>query len=450
MHQVALPPEFQYLEAPARHCSKIDVSKWWWEIDLSALTAEEVSEIAAAWQRIFSSDHQYPLRAWLRESRGGKPLEYRARIISFFIVGAVFARQEVEPFKSLGPVMDISSRKPWRGPPTTCQATRTLPAECSIESRFPGHPFILSHEAASRMERRALSPLEYFRLKALHGSTHYHLHDDFYGDEGKAHQPDGPVDTSRPQRHPTLEQARHSLDDLLDYCFCCDLACDFQRAVVFLRKFDLRKIDAALTARVGNPPHRFRKWKSWEVRIALDMVDVPALQLRWAAAEIDVEGDEVASLAQDSVPILGSAATIDAVLGAVERLRWPNNPPADQPPSYFMLPSSLARNLKDRMGTPMLLELVLELMNRLPPKHWAGHGIEAAGEVLHALTNFSDARVLDWLEEHCREPITYEWGTAAAVNELDWPRVVRWLNAGRPLSLLAVDALANCRPFVAD
>src|SRR6185436_11112794 len=60
---------------------------------------------------------------------------------------------------------------------------------------------------------------------------------------------------------------------------------------------------------------------------------------------------------------------------------------------------------------------------------------------LSALGEFRSERALAWIEANVREDVTVDWGRLAALSRLDWPRAVRWLRTGRPLSLVALDAL---------
>lgn len=61
--------------------------------------------------------------------------------------------------------------------------------------------------------------------------------------------------------------------------------------------------------------------------------------------------------------------------------------------------------------------------------------------MLGLLQTLRDRRALAWIETHARSPITSEWGSTAAASGLDWPKAVEWLNQGRPMSLVALDAL---------
>lgn len=68
-------------------------------------------------------------------------------------------------------------------------------------------------------------------------------------------------------------------------------------------------------------------------------------------------------------------------------------------------------------------------------------------DLIFSLGYFHSPEALDWIEQHIFEPITEAWGSLAAASRLDWPRVERWFERGRPLSLVAIDALtAIVRP----
>jgi len=63
-------------------------------------------------------------------------------------------------------------------------------------------------------------------------------------------------------------------------------------------------------------------------------------------------------------------------------------------------------------------------------------------DLMSSLGHFHSPEALDWIEQNIFEPITEAWGYLAAASQMDWPRAERWLAQGRPLSLVAIDALA--------
>jgi len=68
------------------------------------------------------------------------------------------------------------------------------------------------------------------------------------------------------------------------------------------------------------------------------------------------------------------------------------------------------------------------------------------GSEMAELLLFKDDRVLDWIES-VRNRITtikIQWGHLAAGSNFSWQRAEKWLSCGRPLSLIALDALMHC------
>ncbi len=53
---------------------------------------------------------------------------------------------------------------------------------------------------------------------------------------------------------------------------------------------------------------------------------------------------------------------------------------------------------------------------------------------------------LDWIEKNAQrnENITEAWGHLAASSNFTWERAKKWLNLGRPWSLIALDAIKFC------
>lgn len=57
---------------------------------------------------------------------------------------------------------------------------------------------------------------------------------------------------------------------------------------------------------------------------------------------------------------------------------------------------------------------------------------------------FENRLVLKWIEENVVSPIDVTWGALAARSEFDWKHFEKWLTLGRPISLVALDALGFC------
>ena len=86
-------------------------------------------------------------------------------------------------------------------------------------------------------------------------------------------------------------------------------------------------------------------------------------------------------------------------------------------------------------------------------KAWAEQATEreARKTRLMAFGNLAHPRTLGFIEHwwesaDAGSPVTEEWGRLAADSRLTWATATAWLQAGRPLSLIALDALVNYLP----
>jgi hypothetical protein len=67
-------------------------------------------------------------------------------------------------------------------------------------------------------------------------------------------------------------------------------------------------------------------------------------------------------------------------------------------------------------------------------------------EYITALNFIRNEKVLDWIQDniHRTTNIGSNWGHLAASSYLSWDRAAKWLTHGRPLSLVALDAIVFC------
>ncbi|WP_266205774.1 hypothetical protein [Pontibacter kalidii] len=67
-------------------------------------------------------------------------------------------------------------------------------------------------------------------------------------------------------------------------------------------------------------------------------------------------------------------------------------------------------------------------------------------ECINALNYIRYEKVLDWIEHNAHKAINISsnWGHVAASSCFNWNRADKWLTKGRPLSLIALDALIFC------
>lgn len=244
------------------------------------------------------------------------------------------------------------------------------------------------------MISRALRPLEWFNLAKRHGWAKFLLHDDFYDNSGEATQPDGEVDDAEFYPAPTLNQAEAEPSTLFDYSMT-RWNLDEEVLAAWLR-LPQAGVLSCIT-------ERFDRTLNPSVR---------AVTL------------EVATLlrAQGSVFV---------------RHAWESYPDCG---SFWSLAAATAACLPEDEGFP-LVTLALEAMPEKVRRQQFG-----------ALAHFRSTKSLGWIETHASEPTGDAWGYLAAASKFNWPKSEEWLKAGRPLSLIAVDALlaiANPRtPFL--
>lgn len=67
-------------------------------------------------------------------------------------------------------------------------------------------------------------------------------------------------------------------------------------------------------------------------------------------------------------------------------------------------------------------------------------------EYIIVLNYLRYGKVLDWIESNVTKAkhVSGNWCHMAASSKFDWPRADKWLNMGRPLSLISLDALQFC------
>lgn len=266
-----------------------------------------------------------------------------------------------------------------------CQATRSEPATVVVPSDSPDGPYYLSSTAADRLDRRALRPLEWFNLAVIHGPFEFHLHDDFYTEQGEACQPDGDDVDGSEFPCPTLDECASNAERLLDFALTrWWLKSDVVRA---MRRHETQML-SLIEARFAQTRNEF-------------------FHCRLAEAAGAVYGQR-------------SSAWFRTVLRG--------SPLPDR--------LSLLRAGYGCLPPQEGLATAMEALSGIPRTHLTGECL--------LLAYFQDPAVLDWIEANIAEPYTRQWGDLAAASRIDWARIARWLDRGRPLSLVALDALIVC------
>jgi hypothetical protein len=265
-----------------------------------------------------------------------------------------------------------------------CQATKTEQAEVVLPSHSPDGPYRLCHAAAERLQGFCLRPSEWFNLAVIHGPFEFHLHDDFYDEDGTALQPKTEVLDAYLYPAPDLEDVAADPEALMDFVGT---------------RWSLQ--DDAIKVLSAIPPERLllmlaarheRTRNSW-------------FRIRY----YHICGEVLGTAAQGWVREVLHRADPIGQLGIIEA-------------AGSCLPSQEAmRAAFDALGSASLTH-----------PHSTSLGV---------LAQFRSPLVLDWIENHVGDLVLSDWGRLAALSGIDWPRVVAWLRRGRPLSIVALDAL---------
>lgn len=284
-----------------------------------------------------------------------------------------------------------------------CQSCRRNETEVADPQDNPDYPYSVCKPYHQRMVSFSLRPLEYFNLKALHGDGGF-VHDDMYDEKGNAEQPYYPVFEDHRLRFPTVEECEKDLERLIDYS-----------TVVYF-----------LTDDVVQATAKFKK---------KDLLN--ALENRL---------NENATLAYRVFEIVGT------ILGsfAADWVRSRNfayfNTLDEDIEQIGIYSKMLAECLPSDEG----FEHCVKVLSRV-------ESIKMLDEKLWSLTHFHTSRSLDWIEQNIYRmgSLSSSWGNLAATSIITWERVKQWLTYGRPLSLIALDALCDCSkgastPFVGE
>lgn len=109
-------------------------------------------------------------------------------------------------------------------------------------------------------------------------------------------------------------------------------------------------------------------------------------------------------------------------------------------PSYFSIISdaTMAIFSKDRAFSLITKGLSRISNNRL------------GNDAFLLLYPFRSDLTLKWIERNITEIVSDDWGKLAALSNITWSHVHKWIESGRPLSLVALDALVSFRTSLSD
>lgn len=266
-----------------------------------------------------------------------------------------------------------------------CQSCGRNSVEVVDDCDNPAYPYKVCKDCHERLVSRSLRPREYFNLTSQHGMT-FLLHDDFYDNDGTACDPEVALVVDPGLTFPMLSEL-HDLQSIVDYAMVAGwLSDDVINAIGrFEKNAILKELDKRINLNKG---------------LSARIYQLVALTLGQYADEWIVNQWE--------------ARTAD---------------------NFPMYAEALAKCLEPDMG----FELYSKQLDR----------IEQPGKLAETMTGliyFQSKRGLRWIEENVGRVsnISDAWGHIAVASQFDWPTAEKWLKGGRPLSLVGLDALANC------
>ena len=264
-----------------------------------------------------------------------------------------------------------------------CQACESRSAVVVEPADDADAPYLVCEACHGRLMARSLRPLEWFNLAKRYGWAHFLLHDDFYDEDGTATQPEEDVEQSELFPAPTLAAVCDTAKSLLDY---------------------------AIT-----------RWH-FEAELGERWLQLPQDEvLRTLNSRFDASRNrDVRSVVLQVAGVMGPAAE------ALVRRAW-----ADYPDGivFWALVQASAACLPFEDGFARTETALAEMPER------------TRRESFSALAHFRSPRALQWIELNAAEPTVEAWGRLAAASAFSWPKAEEWFQAGRPLSLIAIDAL---------
>ena len=247
-------------------------------------------------------------------------------------------------------------------------------------------PYKLCGGCHQRLITYSLRPIEWYNLATVHSHNKYLLSDDFYDDNGVSYESEEDTTSFSGYQSPTLKNVEGNLADLIDFS---------------ITRWSLE--DEVIVSLSAHSPLYVLDY------VKTKFHSVNNLEIKSRMLEIAAE-------------VLGPVAA-DWI-----RELWNNYS------EELLYPLSLATATS--LSTKEGLHNVLTRLDIINEK-------DLPIVAFSYLYRFCSSDVLDWIKETCTE-FNDNWGRLAAVSHPTWDRMKDWLNKGRPLSLVALDAMENC------
>jgi len=271
--------------------------------------------------------------------------------------------------------------------PDFCECCQINEVQILEPSTEKGYYFKLCNFCFARLTHHSLRPREFFNLATIHSIDNPYLHDDFYDWEtGEALQPSNNVVNVSKFPFPRLAAIKDNCKNLIDLaCLQFDLG---ENIVTPLKTFRAKEILEDLNSKVTYN----RSINAYAYRVA--------------------------------AKVLGNSAEVWM------RQQWA----ARKPHEIFIFAQALTACLP--------FEEAFEEIT----KELEGYNDTELAKSINVLCYFQDNATIRWIEsiKHRITNVGNDWGMIVAASKLNWTTVEKWLLVGRPLSLIALDAMIYC------
>jgi hypothetical protein len=267
-----------------------------------------------------------------------------------------------------------------------CESCNIREVEIEISAGEGNDVYHLCLECQKRLLFYALRPLEFFNLASIHGHGGY-LHDDFYDFEtGVATQPKIAVNQIEKFHFPKLSNIKNDLTKLINYA--CVQYHTSDDVITFLKFYNKTELLKLLKKKVEY--NRAINYKAYEI----------------------------------------AAKTLGPTAKEWIREEWKNRKENE----LLIFAEAISKCFDSEEAFEILMTEIE-----------SGEGKYLADNII-ALLFLQNSKTLDWIEKNSSKIINVStnWGVVSAASEFSWDRAKTWLSFGRPLSLIALDALIYC------
>lgn len=273
----------------------------------------------------------------------------------------------------------------------SCEACKNNPWTVIEDRDCSISPYHLCAKCHKRLVAVSLRPREWYNLSVIHDWSMYYLSSDFYDDDGIAHQPKELFSISQEDYAPQLQDVSNDLPRLIEYC-TTKWSLD-EALIKELLKHNQEELLVICQ-------QKYESTKIWQIKGTL----------------IEIAGS-----------VLGKMAA-----------SWLRELWKKEEAEYITLSEASIKSLPLEEAFELITAYLKTVSPKeLPLRAWA------CLHLCHSLM------VLDWIESKVNE-YSDSWARLAASSSPTWAYMHKWISKGRPLSLVAIEAISRCIPHTGD